>query len=94
LIVGKCNIFGINLMKRHRNSNVLARFQPRVVDDLVPELVKVIGTETVFTYTRQMDDDEPFPDEWILNANDERFGGYWIPERDIEIIRECPRGNC
>jgi len=41
-----------------------------------------------------MDEDEPFPGEWVLSANDERFDGYWIPERDIEIIRECPRGGC
>ena len=79
-------------MNRHRKLTVLARFKPRVVDDLMPELTKVIGTETGFTYMRQMDEDEPFPGEWILNANDERFGDYWIPERDIEIIRTCPSG--
>jgi hypothetical protein len=44
-------------MNRHRKLKVLARFQPRVVDDLMPELAKVIGAETVFTYTRQMDED-------------------------------------
>ena len=81
-------------MNRHRNLKVLARFQPRVAGDLVPELIKVIGAETVFTYTRQMDEDEPFPDEWILNTDDERFSDYWIPERDLEVIRECPRGRC
>ena len=81
-------------MNRHRKLNVVARFQPRVVDDLMPGLAEVIGTEAVFTYTRQMDEDEPFPGEWVLNTNNERFGGYWIPERDIEIIRECPRGGC
>ena len=62
-------------MNRHRNLNVLARFQPGVVDDLMPELIKVVGAETVFTYTRQMDEDEPFPGEWVLSANDGRFGG-------------------
>jgi len=81
-------------MNRHRKLHVMARFQPGVVDDLMPGLEKVIGTETVFTYTRQMDEDEPFPGEWVLSANDERFGNYWIPERDIEIIRQCPRGGC
>lgn len=75
-------------MNRRRKLNVVARFQPRVVDDLMPGLEKVIGTEAVFTYTRQMDEDEPFPGEWILKANNENFGGYWIPERDIEIIGE------
>lgn len=81
-------------MNRHRKLKVLARFHPGVVDDLVPALEKVIDSEAVFTYTRQMDEDEPFPDEWILYTDDERFGGYWIPERDLQIIRECPRGNC
>ena len=81
-------------MNMHRKLSVVARFQPRVVDDLMPGLANVIGTETVFTYSRQMDEDEPFPGEWVLNTNNERFGGYWIPERDIEIIRECPRGGC
>jgi hypothetical protein len=81
-------------MNRRRKLNVLARFHPRVKADLMPALAKVIDTETVFTYTRLMDEDEPFPGEWILNTDDERFGGYWIPERDLENIRECPRGNC
>ena len=81
-------------MNRHRKLSVVARFQPRVVDDLMPVLAKVVGIETVFTYTRQMDEDEPFPGEWVLKPNDERFGSYWIPERDIEIIRKCPRGSC
>ena len=76
-------------MNRQRNLRVVARFQPGVVDDLFPELVNLVGTETVFTYTRQMDEDEPFPDEWVLNTNDERFGKYWIAERDLEIIRVC-----
>jgi len=81
-------------MNRRRKLNVLTRFHPMVRADLMPALAQVIGTETVFTYTRQMDEDEPFPGEWALSTDDERFGGYWIPERDLEIIRECPRGNC
>jgi hypothetical protein len=80
-------------MHRHRKLKVLARFQPRVVEDLMPGLEKVIGTETVFTYTRQMDEDEPLPGNWILKTDDDRFGDYWIPESDLEIIRECPRGQ-
>ena len=80
-------------MNRHRKLNVVARFQPRVVDDLMPGLAKVVGTETVFTYTRQMDEDEPLPGEWVLKTGDERFGDYWIPECDLEIIRECPKGR-
>ena len=80
-------------MNRHRKLNVVARFQPKVVDDLMPGLADVIGTDTVFTYTRQMDEDEPFPGEWVLKTDDERFGGYWIPECDLDIIEECPKGR-
>ncbi len=80
-------------MHRIRKLKVLARFQPRVVEDLMPGLEKVIGTDSVFTYTRQMDEDEPLPGEWILEADDDRFGGYWIPECDLQIIREYPKGR-
>jgi len=80
-------------MNRHRKLNVVARFKPKVVDDLMPGLADVIGTDTVFTYARQMDEDEPLPGEWVLKTDDERFGDYWIPESDLEIIRECPRGR-
>jgi hypothetical protein len=83
----------VKMMNKHRKLDVLARFQPRVVDDLMPGLANVIGTDAVFTYTRQMDEDEPFPGEWVLKTDDERFGGYWIPECDLEIIEECPKGR-
>jgi hypothetical protein len=79
------------MMNKHRRLQVLARFHPRVVDDLMPGLTKVIGSDAVFTYTRQMDEDEPFPGEWVLKTDDERFGDYWIPESDLVIIEKCPR---
>lgn len=81
-------------MNRHRKLNVRARFQPRMVDDLMPGLKQMVGAETVFTYTRQMDEDEPIPGEWILKTDDEHFGGYWIPESDLEILGVCPKGGC
>ena len=81
-------------MNRHRKLNVLARFQPGMVVDLMPGLEKMVGTETVFTYTRQMDEAEPLPGERILETDDEHFGGYWIPESDLEVLRVCPRGGC
>jgi hypothetical protein len=80
-------------MIRHKNSKVLARFNPKAADDLMPKLVQVIDTETVFTYAWQMDDDDPRPGEWVLTTEDERFGGHWIPESDLVIIRECARGE-
>ena len=81
-------------MRRYRKLQVLARFHPGVADDLMPGLAGLIDTEGVFTYARQMDEDEPFPGEWVLKADDDRFGGYWIPERDLEIIRKCHHGHC
>ncbi len=81
-------------MNRHRNLHVLARYLPRVTGDLMPGLSKAIGAETIFTYSRQMDEDEPFPGEWVLQTDDERFGNYWIPERDLEIIGVYPMGHC
>jgi hypothetical protein len=41
-----------------------------------------------------MDDDDPLPGEWVLKTEDERFGGYWIPERDLTVIKVCPHGVC
>jgi len=81
-------------MSRHRNSKVLARFSPRTADDLMPELVKVINAEAVFTYAWQMDEDDPRPGDWVLTTEDKRFGGYWIPESDLVIIKKCDRAEC
>jgi hypothetical protein len=81
-------------MNKSSKLKVLARFQPRVADDLVPVLLKVIDTEAVFTYAWQMDEDDPFPGEWVLKTEDERFGGYWVPESDLTIIKECRNGDC
>ena len=81
-------------MYKSSKTKVLARFQPRVADDLVPALLKVIDSEAVFTYAWQMDEDDPLPGEWVLKTEDERFGGYWIPECDLTIIKECRGGDC
>jgi hypothetical protein len=81
-------------MHKYSKLKVLARFQPKVVDDLMPELVKVIDTEALFIYAWQMDDDDPLPGEWVLKTEDQRFGGYWIPESDLRIIKVCPHGGC
>jgi len=79
---------------KNRKLKVIARFQPKQVEDLMPELVKVVDTEAVFIYAWQMDEDDPLPGEWVLKTEDERFGGYWIPECDLAIIKECPHGRC
>ena len=81
-------------MIKQKHSKVLARFNPRSVDVLMPKLVEVIDTEAVFTYAWQMDDDDPRPGDWVLTTEDERFGGYWIPESDLLIIKECAHSDC
>jgi len=63
------------------------RFYPRMVTDLMPELARVVGAEILFTDTQQMYEDEPYPAEWVLKTDDQRSGNYWIPERDLKILR-------
>jgi len=81
-------------MNKSSKLKVLARFQPMVTNDLMPELLKVIDVKAVFTYAWQMDEDDPLPGEWVLKTEDERFGGYWVPECDLMIIKECHNGDC
>lgn len=47
-------------MIRRKKLNVMARFHHRVVDNLMTGLERVFGTEAVFTYTWQMDEDVRF----------------------------------
>jgi hypothetical protein len=76
-------------MKPIKNLRVLARFSPKTTDDLEPELSNLVGTEAVFSYHRYVDeDDTPYSDQWVLTAEDQRFGGYWFPECDLEVLQE------
>jgi hypothetical protein len=34
------------------------------------------------------EDDTPYSDQWVLTAEDQRFGDYWFPECDLEILQE------
>ena len=79
-------------MLHRKNSRVRARFEPKVPEALFPELTPLVGTEADFVYVRKMDDDEPYPDEWMLRTDDPRFGRYTIPERDLELLDSQPRG--
>lgn len=80
-------------MKRHKNLRVLARFNPRTTDDLDSGLIDLVGKEAVFRYVRFVDDnDTPYSDQWVLASEDKRFGDYWFPESDLEILREQHSG--
>ena len=73
-----------------KNSRVHAQFHPKVPEALVYEVAKLAGTEADFVYVRKMDEDEPYPGEWILRADDPRFGRYTIPESDLKIVPSQP----
>ena len=76
-------------MKAIKNLKVLARFNPKTTDDLEPELSNLVGTEAVFSYHKYVDeDDTPYSDQWVLTAEDQRFGDYWFSECDLEILQE------
>lgn len=76
-------------MKKHKNLRVLARFNPKVTADLDAELTGLVGTEAVFSYHRYVDDnDTPYSSQWVLTAEDRRFGDYWFAESDLEILQK------
>ena len=76
-------------MKKHRNLRVRARFRPMNTDDLDSELINLVGEEAVFCYHKFVDeDDTPYSNQWVLTAEDQRFGDYWFPESDLEILQE------
>ena len=76
-------------MKKRRNLRVLARFRPMSTDDLDSELINLVGEEAEFRYHKFVDeDDTPYSNQWVLTAEDQRFGDYWFPEYDLEIRRE------
>jgi hypothetical protein len=77
------------LNKPYKNLRVLARFNPMNSNDLYPELIGLVGTEAVFCYHKFVDeDDTPYSSQWVLTAEDKRFGDYWFPECDLEILLE------
>jgi len=79
----------MRLMKKHVNLRVSARFRPTTTDDLDSELVGLVGEQAVFRYHRFVeDDDTPYSNQWVLTAEDQRFGDYWFPECDLEILQE------
>ena len=76
-------------MKKHRNLRVLARFRPMITDDLDAGLINLVGKAVEFRYQKFMDeDDTPYSDQWVLTAEDQKFGDYWFPESDLEILQE------
>lgn len=75
-------------MKPSKNRRVLARFCPVTKDDLDQELVELVGTKAEFCYHKMINDDDTPYFGWVLTTEDKRFGGYWFPESDLEILQE------
>ena len=76
-------------MKPFKNLKVVARFSPKITDDLEPELLGLIGAEAIFSYHKFVDDeDTPYADQWVLTTDDRRFGSFWFPESDLDILHE------
>jgi hypothetical protein len=76
-------------MKPRKNLRVLARFRPTSTDDLNSELISLVGMEAVFCYHRFVEDnDTPYSEQWVLTTEDQRFGDYWFPECDLQILQE------
>jgi hypothetical protein len=74
-------------MKPYRNLRVIARFAPRITDDLEPELASLVGEEAVFSYHAFVDDDDTaYTNQWVLTSEDRRFSGFRFPESDLEIL--------
>jgi hypothetical protein len=76
-------------MKKHTNLRVLARYNPSTTDDLDSQLASLVGEEAVFCYHKFVDDDDtPYSEQWVLTAEDQRFGDCWFPECDLVILQE------
>ena len=76
-------------MKKHRNLRVLARYRPMNTDDLDSKLINLVGEEAESRFHKFVDeDDTPYSSQWVLTAQDQRFGDYWFPEYDLEILQE------
>ena len=76
-------------MEKHANLRILARFRPTTTCDLDSELINLVGEKGVFRYYKFVDDDDtPYSDQWLLIAEDKRFGNYWFSECDLEILQE------
>ena len=51
--------------------------------DNVPPNGEIIEVEAYWL----MDEDDNFPGEWAFQPRDRKYG-YWLPQRDLEIIEK------
>lgn len=63
-----------------------ARIRYHRTDDLKPDALPD-GIAVTVRAMWQQGDDEKFPGQWIFEP---LWGGYWLPECDLEIIGKAP----
>ncbi len=65
-----------------------ARFSPKRLDDLRPEMRPLIGVVSTWRYAFTGAADEPYPGQQRWQSEDGRFGPYWVPAEDLEPIEK------
>jgi hypothetical protein len=63
---------------------ITAKFMPKRLDDVRPELVPLIGEKATWRYAGTGRHGEPYPGQHRWDTRDERFQGHWAPDEDLE----------
>lgn len=75
-------------MKDKAFKTVKAIYKPLQTDDLRKGIENNIGKTYEFYYAWINELDEFYPSQWALLTKHDDFLGLWIPECDLEIIKE------
>jgi hypothetical protein len=67
---------------------IMARFVPKRIDDLRPEMAPFIGATCEWSFSGTSGDDEPFPGQWRWTPLPEEWGFWWAPDEDLELCLE------
>ena len=69
-----------------------ARFRPRDRDRLPEDLRRAVGRVVEFGFAGVAPRDEPFGGQslYLEWCSDDVFGGFVIPEQDLEFLKESP----
>ena len=64
----------------------VARFNPKRLTDLRPEMRPLVGVIATWRYAFTGFADEPYPGQQRWQSEDKRFGPYWVPAEDLEPV--------
>jgi hypothetical protein len=72
-------------------TEVTARFNPKRLESLKPELKSAIGVVAKFRYAWTIDEDDggPYVGQIAFLTDDERFQHLWIPTEDLEFLEDA-----